>query len=322
MRAVQITSLEGPSAVQLVETDAPEPGPDQVVIDVRASGVSFPEVLQTRGQYQINPPLPFIPGSEVAGEVVSAPSGSGFSTGDRVAAFPALGGFAERVVAATDMTFHLPDNLSYEQGAAVPLNYLTAHFALLKRGQLRSGESVLVHGAAGGVGTASIQMAKAYGAGQVIAVVSTDAKGEIAVAAGADAYVLAEGFRDTVKELTNGHGVDLVVDPVGGDRFTDSLRSLTDDGRLLVIGFTAGTIPEVKVNRLLLNNIDVRGVGWGAYALKRPGYVAAQWEELTPLLEAGKLTAPIGGRFPLEDAARALEVIDSREALGKVVLVP
>ncbi|TNC47172.1 NADPH:quinone oxidoreductase family protein [Mumia zhuanghuii] len=322
MRAVQITSLEGPSAVEVVEVDAPEPGPDQVVIDVKAAGVSFPEVLQTRGQYQIKPPLPFVPGSEVAGEVVSAPSGTGFSTGDRVAAFPALGGFAERVVADTSMTFHLPDNLSYEQGAAVPLNYLTAHFGLLKRGHLRNGESVLVQGAAGGVGTASIQVAKAFGAGQVIAVTSTDAKGEIAVAAGADAYVLADGFRDAVKELTGGHGVDLVVDPVGGDRFTDSLRSLKDDGRLLVIGFTAGSIPEVKVNRLLLNNLDVRGVGWGAYVLKRPGYVAAQWSELAPYLAEGKLTAPIGGRFPLEDAARALAIIDSREALGKVVLVP
>ncbi|MBW9209572.1 NADPH:quinone oxidoreductase family protein [Mumia sp. zg.B53] len=322
MRAVQITSLEGPSAVEVVDIDAPEPGPEQIVIDVKASGVSFPEVLQTRGLYQLKPPLPFVPGSEVAGEVVSAPSGSGFSTGDRVAAFPMLGGFAERAVSGVDMTFHLPDNVSYEEGAGVPLNYLTAHFALLKRGHLRNGESVLVQGAAGGVGTASIQVAKAYGAGQVIAVTSTDAKGEVAVAAGADSYVLADGFKEAVKDLTGGHGVDLVIDPVGGDRFTDSLRSLKDDGRLLVIGFTAGDIPEVKVNRLLLNNIDIRGVGWGAYVMKRPGYVAAQWQELVPHLESGALAPPIGGRFPLEDAARALEMIDAREALGKVVLVP
>ncbi|MBW9204442.1 NADPH:quinone oxidoreductase family protein [Mumia sp. zg.B17] len=322
MRAVQITSLEGPSAVEVVDIDAPEPGPEQIVIDVKASGVSFPEVLQTRGLYQLKPPLPFVPGSEVAGEVVSAPSGSGFSTGDRVAAFPMLGGFAERAVSGVDMTFHLPDNVSYEEGAGVPLNYLTAHFALLKRGHLRNGESVLVQGAAGGVGTASIQVAKAYGAGQVIAVTSTDAKGEVAVAAGADSYVLADGFKEAVKDLTGGHGVDLVIDPVGGDRFTDSLRSLKDDGRLLVIGFTAGDIPEVKVNRLLLNNIDIRGVGWGAYVMKRPGYVAAQWQELVPHLESGALAPPIGGRFSLEDAARALEMIDAREALGKVVLVP
>ncbi|MFD1824875.1 MULTISPECIES: NADPH:quinone oxidoreductase family protein [Mumia] len=322
MRAVQITSLEGPSAVEVVEIDAPEPGPDQVVIDVKASGVSFPEVLQSRGQYQYKPDLPFVPGSEVAGEVVSAPSGSGFSTGDRVTALTILGGFAERAVADSDVTFHLPDNVSYEQGAGLPFNYLTAHFALLKRGHLRNGESVLVQGAAGGIGTASIQVAKAFGAGQVIAVVSTDAKGEVAVAAGADAYVLVDGFKDAVKELTGGHGVNIVVDPVGGDRFTDSLRSLKDDGRLLVIGFTAGTIPEVKVNRLLLNNLDVRGVGWGAYVMKRPGYIAAQWQELVAHLESGALIPPIGGRFPFEDASRALEVIDSREALGKVVLVP
>ncbi|MGH1563906.1 NADPH:quinone oxidoreductase family protein [Mumia sp. DW29H23] len=322
MRAVQITSLDGPSAVEVVEIDAPEPGPDQVLIDVKAAGVAFPEVLQSRGQYQMKPPLPFLPGAEVAGEVVSAPSGSGLSTGDRVTALTMLGGFAERAVADADLTFHLPDNVSYEQGAGLPFNYLTAHFGLLKRGHLRNGESVLVQGAAGGVGTASIQVAKAFGAGQVIAVVSTDAKGEVAVAAGADAYVLADGFKDAVKDLTGGHGVDIVVDPVGGDRFTDSLRSLKDDGRLLVIGFTAGTIPEVKVNRLLLNNLDVRGVGWGAYVMKRPGYVASQWQELVAHLEAGELIPPIGGTFPLEDAARALEVIDGREALGKVVLVP
>ncbi|KHL19324.1 NADPH2:quinone reductase [Mumia flava] len=322
MRAVQITTLDGPSAVEVVDIDAPAPGPDQIVIDVRAAGVSFPEVLQTRGLYQVKPELPFVPGSEIAGVVATAPEGSGFAPGDRVAALPMLGGFSEQVVTNADLTFRLPDNVSFEQGAGLPLNYLTAHFALLARGRMQAGETVLVHGAAGGVGTASIQVAKAFGAGQVIAVVSTEEKGDVAVAAGADTYVLADGFRDAVKEVTEKRGVDIVVDPVGGDRFTDSLRCLADDGRLLVIGFTAGSIPEVKVNRLLLNNLDVVGVGWGAYVLKRPGYVAAQWQELVPHLESGALAPPIGGTFGLADASKALEAIDTRAALGKVVLVP
>ena len=320
MKAVQITSLDGPTAVETVDVDEPTVHEDQVLIDVHAAGVSFPEVLQTRGLYQIKPPLPFVPGSEIAGEVVSAPEGSAFTAGDRVAAFVMLGGFAERAVAQTDMVFSLPDNLSYSQGAALPLNYLTAHFALVARGHLAAGESVLVHGAAGGVGTASIQVAKAFGAGQVIAVTSTDEKGRVAKAAGADSYVLAEGFKDAVKELTGGRGVDIVVDPVGGDRFTDSLRSLAEDGRLLVIGFTAGQIPEIKVNRLLLNNISVFGVGWGAYVLKRPGYVAAQWAELVPHVESGVIDPPIGATYPLGRASVALSEIDERRATGKIVL--
>lgn len=322
MRAVQISSYDGPSAVTVADVDDPAPSGDQVLVDVRACGVSFPEVLQTRGRYQVKPDLPFVPGSEVAGDVVSAPDGSGFAEGDRVAALPMLGGFAEQAVASSDLVFALPEDLSYEQAAAVPLNYLTAHFALLRRAEMAPGSTVVVHGAAGGVGTATIQVAKAFGAGDVVAVTSTDEKGAFACAAGADAYVLAEGFKDAVRERTSGAGVDLVVDPVGGDRFTDSLRCLREDGRLLVVGFTAGQIPTVQVNRLLLNNLDVVGVGWGAYALRRPGYVAAQWAELVPHLESGAMRPPIGATFPLDEAAEAMRVIDDREALGKVVLVP
>lgn len=320
MRAAQITRLDGPAAVEVGHVDEPSPGEGQVLIDVHAAGVSFPEVLQTRGLYQLKPPLPFVPGSEVAGVVASAPPDSGLSVGDRVAAFAMLGGFSERVVASVDMVFHLPEALSYEQGAALPLNYLTAHFALLRRGGLVEGESVLVHGAAGGVGTASIQAAKAFGAGQVIGITSTDAKARVALDAGADEAVSAEGFKDAVKDLTDGRGVDIVVDPVGGDRFTDSLRSLAPHGRLLVIGFTAGEIPTVRVNRLLLNNVDVRGVGWGGYVLTQPGYVAAQWAELVPQIESGALIAPIGATYPLESVADALRAMDERKATGKIVL--
>lgn len=319
MRAVQITTLDGPAAVEVAELPDPTPDDGQILVRVRAAGVSFPEVLQTRGLYQLKPDLPFVPGSEVAGEVVSAPEGSGFAPGHRVAGFCMLGGFAEYAVTQPDMTFHLPDSVSFEQGASVPLNYLTAYFALVERGHLAEGERVLVHGAAGGVGTASIQVAKAFGAGHVIAVTSTAAKGAVAIDAGADEFVLADGFLDAVKASDK---VDIIVDPVGGDRFTDSLRSLRDDGRLLVVGFTAGDIPEVRVNRLLLNNLSVVGVGWGAYALARPGHVAKEWAAIAPHLASGALTPPVGATFGLDDAAQALAEIDERRATGKVLLLP
>jgi len=317
MRAVQIVSLDGPSAVEIVDVPQPEPNDDQVLIRVRAAGVSFPEVLQTRGLYQLQPELPFVPGSEVAGEVVSAPEGSGLAPGDRVVALVILGGFAEHAVTQVDMVFPLPDSLSFEQGAAIPLNYMTAHFALVGRGNMVEGESVLVHGAAGGVGTASIQVAKAFGAGKVIAVTSTPEKGETATAAGADEVVLADGFKDTVK---GAGGVDIVVDPVGGDRFTDSLRCLKENGRLLVIGFAAGDIPTVRVNRLLLNNVSVAGVGWGAYVFTRPGFVGGQWDALLPHLTSGAIDPPVGATFELDSAADALLSLDERRATGKVLL--
>lgn len=319
MKAVQITTLDGPSAVEVTELASPQPGADQVLIRVRAAGVAFPEVLQSRGLYQMKPDLPFTPGAEIAGEVISAPDGSGFAPGDRVAALCLLGGFAEEAVAPVDTTFALPDPISYEQGASLIFNYGTAYFALIERGHLQPGESVLVQGAAGGIGTAAIQVAKAFGAGRVIAVTSTPEKGAVALEAGADEFVLADGFKDAVKAQG---GVDLVVDPVGGDRFTDSLRSLKEDGRLLVIGFTAGEIPTVKVNRLLLNNVSVVGVGWGAYVLSKPGHIATEWAALVPHLESGALQPVVGPTFPLEETAQALLTLDERRATGKVLLVP
>lgn len=319
MKAIQITTLDGPTAVQLTELPTPQPGPDQVLIRVRAAGVAFPEVLQSRGLYQMKPDLPFTPGAEIAGEIISAPEGSGFAPGDRVAALCLLGGFAEIAVAPIDTTFALPDNVTFEQGASIVFNYGTAYFALLERGHLLEGESVLVHGAAGGVGTAAIQVAKAFGAGRVIAVTSTAEKGAIALEAGADEFVLSDGFKDQVKAAG---GVDIVVDPVGGDRFTDSLRCLNENGRLLVIGFTAGQIPEVKVNRLLLNNISVVGVGWGAYALRRPGHIAKEWAALVPHLASGALNPVVGPTFPLAEATQALLTLDERRATGKVLLTP
>ena len=322
MRAAQVTRLDGPTAVEVADLPAPE---GDVVIEVAAAGVCFPDVLLTRGQYQLRPDLPFVPGSEVAGRVRSAPPGSGVTEGDRVAAFTVLGGFAEVVAVDPAMVLPLPDSTTYDQGAALPMNYLTCHFALTERGRLAPGETVLVHGAAGGIGTAAVQLASALGA-RVVAVVSSDAKAEVARGAGADDVVPADGFRDAVAELTGGRGVDLVVDPVGGDRLTDSLRSLAPGGRHLVIGFTAGSIPEVKVNRLLLGNTSVVGVGWGAWWTHPGGpgtaYLRRQWDELVPLLESGAVDPVIGEVRRLDDVVAALTVVDERRALGKVLLVP
>lgn len=322
MRAVQVTQTDGPSAISVQEV--PEPTADgpfgpQVLVETHAVGISFPDLLLSRGEYQLKPELPFTLGVDFAGVVRSAPDGSGFSAGDRVACVLGQGGAADVVALGTDSVFPLPDALSFEQGAAIPMNYLTAQFALGERGGLEEGETVLVHGAAGGVGTATIQVAKGYGA-RTIAVVSTEEKGEVARRAGADEVVLVEGFRDAVKELTGGHGVDVVMDVVGGDLMTDSLRSLAAQGRLLVVGFTAGAIPAVKVNRLLLNNVDVRGVGWGAYAMARPGYMRRQWDELLPMMESGVIDPPIGRTYGIEEFGAALQDLADRKTLGKSVV--
>lgn len=318
MRAVHFTSTAGPDDAAVVEIDAPAHGADNVLIDVHYAGVSFPDVLQSKGEYQIQPPTPYVPGAEISGVVVSAPEGSEFTAGQRVAAFPGFGGFAEQVSVPTAFTFPLPDSISLRDAAAIPMNYLTCLFALLHRGGLKAGETVLVHGAAGGIGTAAVQIAQAAGA-RAIAVVSTDEKAQVARAAGAQDVVLADGFKDAVKELTSGKGVDVVLDPVGGDRFTDSLRSLATLGRLLVIGFTGGEIPTVKVNRLLLNNVDVRGVGWGAFWMPRPQVVRPQWDALMELFPAG-IKPPVGVVRPLEEITEALRDIEERRATGKVLL--
>src|SRR3954452_9776206 len=325
MRAIQITNLNGPDeALELVDIPEPEashmltPG-SGVVVDVHAAGVSFPEVLQTRGEYQFKPELPFVPGSEVSGVVRSAPEGAAVKQGDRVAAFSFLGAFAEAAVAPEYFAFPLPDELTFEQGAALVLNYHTAYFSLKLRGRLAEGETVLVHGAAGGVGTATIQVAKGLGA-RVIGVVSSDEKEQVARDAGADDVVRSDGpWKDQAKEISGG-GVDVVLDPVGGDRFTDSLRSLGEGGRLVVVGFTGGSIPEVKVNRLLLNNTEVIGAGWGAYVMGKPEVNREIGAEVNRLVEEGFVRPVVGGSFALEDAVDALKTIDERAALGKVVL--
>jgi len=310
VRALQVQTEDGPEAVALVELPEPEA---ELVIAVRAAGVSFPDLLMTRGLYQVRQPLPFTLGWEAAGEVVSAPDEGGLSVGDRVTTL-SFGAFAERLAALPDATFPLPEGLSYEEGAALPLNYLTALAALERRGRLRAGETVLVHGAAGGVGTATVQVAKALGA-TVIAAVSTEAKTEVARRAGADRVALGEGFRDQLEAP-----VDLIIDPVGGqERFLESLRALVPEGRLVVVGFTAGEIPEVRVNRLLLRNVDVCGCSFGVLS-RDPDGMARSAARLAELVGSGAVRPLIGSVYPLERGVEALLELDQRRATGKVVL--
>jgi NADPH2:quinone reductase len=321
MRAVQVVELAGPAGVRVVDVPEPEPGPGDAVVEVHAVGVSFPDLLLSQGRYQLKPEPPFTLGVDLAGTLVSAPEGvPGLEPGARVAGVLPYGGAAERAVVPASAVLPLPDHTSYDEGAALPMNYLTALFALQERGRLRAGETVLVHGASGGVGTATLQVAKGLGL-RTIGVVSTDEKAAFARAAGADDIVLLDGFKDAVAELTGGRGVDAVVDVVGGDAFTDSLRSLSEQGRLLVVGFASGQgIPEVRVNRLLLNNIDVRGVGWGGFAMTKPTYLREQWDVLVPMLESGAVRPPIGATYPLDDFGRALQDLADRRSLGKTVV--
>ncbi|WP_459985455.1 zinc-binding dehydrogenase [Nocardioides sp. AN3] len=249
----------------------PMPAPGQVLVDVHYAGVVFPDVLNTRGEYQMRPVLP------------------------------------------------LPADVSLATGAALPLNYLTMHFALQRRAGLRAGETVLVHGAGGGLGAAACQLARVYGA-RVLAVVSTAEKGKAARAAGADEVVLVDGFRDAIRMLTHNKGVDVVVDPVGGDRFTDSLRCLATEGRLLVLGFTGRSIPTVTVNRLLLTNTTVMGAASEEYWQNHPAYPRQQWSELLPMIKSRDVEPPIGHVLPLEQSAQALRILDERQAVGRVLI--
>jgi NADPH2:quinone reductase len=318
MRALQATALTGPDAVSVQEVAAP-PADAPFLIDVAAVGMAFPDLLLSRGEYQIKMEPPFTLGVEVAGRIARAPEGSGFAVGDRVAAF-GLGMASEQVAAQPGFVLPLPDSLSDAQGAALIMNYHTVHFALLHRGQLKAGDTVLIHGGAGGVGTAAIQVAKGHGA-QVIAVVSSDEKEAVAKAAGAHHVIRPEeGWPKQVKALTEGRGANIVLDPVGGDRVLDSLRSLAEEGRLVVVGFTAGTIPTVALNRLLLKNISVVGAAWGSYVGARPELTKAIHEDLIRLAATGAVAPIIGASYPLEQGAQALRDLDERRATGKLVL--
>jgi NADPH2:quinone reductase len=317
MFAHTVVALTGPQDVRW--TEVAEPAPDgRVVIDVAAAGVSFADLLQTKGAYQLSVPLPFTPGMDAAGVVRSAPPG-GLVAGQRVAVMLPYGCWQEVIAAPADRVLPLPDDMSLEAGAAAPLNYLTGLFALERRARAQAGETLLVHGAAGGVGTAAIQLGRALGL-RTVAVASDEAKREFALRCGAHHAVLSDGWLAAVRDLVGDRAVDIVVDPVGGDRITDSLRSLAPEGRLLVLGFTAGEIPTVKVNRLLLGNTGVLGVASREFFDQHPALVAQLWTRLMELRRTGALPDPPVLLFPFADARGALRAIADRQAQGKIVL--
>jgi NADPH:quinone reductase len=322
VRALLLESETGPSGLRLAEVDAPSAADGTVLIEVHAAGVGFVDHLICRGEYQIRPPLPFVPGLEVAGVVRSAPEGSGFSPGMRVAAGTAFGGWAELVAAPQFLVMPLPDETSFDAGAGFVVNFQTAHLALTRRGRLAEGEAVLVHGAAGGVGTACIQVARALGAGTIIGVASGRERMAVAMAAGADhALDTADDWVMQVRELTGGRGADVVCDPVGGEATTQSLRCMAPEGRLLVIGFATGTIPSIAANRLLLRHLEVSGVNWGGMLPLDQELPVRAARDLHRWLDKGYLRPIVGERYRLEDGARALADFAARRVTGKPVLV-
>jgi NADPH2:quinone reductase len=320
MRALVLREFAGPDGVVL--DDVPPPAGDDsrsARIEVHAAGVSFADLLLTRGQYQVRPPLPFVPGLEVAGVLQDAPPGTGFAAGDRVAAFMFGGAFAEEAAADPATMVAIPDGVGFVEAAGLVVNYQTAWFALARRARLQPGEQVLVQGAGGGLGVAVVQVARALGA-RVVGVAGSPAKAAMAEAAGADVVVgTGEGWADEVRAASDG-GVDVVVDPVGADRFDDSLRLLRPEGRLVVVGFAGGDIPRVKVNRLLLRNVSVLGAAWREFLEGEPGFVAEAAAALEALVADGRLAPLVGATYPLEDGARALQDLADRRAVGKLVL--
>jgi NADPH2:quinone reductase len=319
VRAQQVQGLEGPAGLHLVDVEEPR-DEARIAIDVAAAGVSFPDLLLTRGEYQMKPPLPFVPGVEVAGRVRSAPPGSGFKAGDRVMAFTMLGGFADVALAEPALTLAIPDGLSLEAASGFVMNYHTAHFALARRGRIRPGERIAIHGAAGGVGTAAVQVARGLGA-EVIAIAAGPDKMHIAEKAGAHRVLDAEGdWVAALRAQNDGLGVDAILDPVGGERFDQSVRCLAPQGRLIVVGFTEGRIPSIQVNRVLLRNIDVVGAAWGAFLAVEPRLFTETQDALTAMIDAGTVSPIVGATYPLEEAKAALNLLGQRQARGKVVL--
>jgi NADPH:quinone reductase len=322
MKACVVQELSGSSGVVYTHIDDISGGDGNVVIDVRAAGVCFPDLLLSKGEYQLKLPPPFVPGMETAGLVAYAPPESEFQVGERVSGFGVLGGYAEQVAVPVANVVRSPAELDDAEAVSLLVNYNTMYFALTRRAAMRPGDTVLVLGAAGGVGTAAVQIAKAMGARQVIAVTHREGAIDYVSSLGADVVLpLTGGWAQRVREHTDGQGVDIVVDPIGGPTFDDAIRVLAIDGKLLVIGFAAGGIPTVKVNRLLLRNVSVIGVAWGEYLNKVPGSADLFSWGLSQLVFLG-LKPPPPQRYPLSQAQAALQCLADGGVLGKLVLEP
>ncbi|MFE2999272.1 NADPH:quinone oxidoreductase family protein [Nocardia sp. NPDC059246] len=317
MKALVLEDLNGPGALDYVDVPAPV-GEGLVHIEVHAAGVNFPDLLTMKGQYQHKQRPPFIPGSEVCGTVMHAPEGSGWAPGDRVSALATVGGYAEQVAVPAGLVLPTPWQLSDTEAAALLINHQTAYFSLVTRGGLQPGETVVVLGAAGGVGSAAVQVASALGA-RVIAVVHREGADDFVRSLGAYAVVrMTEGWAQEVHDLSNG-GANLLIDPVGGPQFEPALRSLRIGGRLVIVGFAAGGIPTIAANRLLLRNVSAIGAAWGAYFTAEPTVLPQVAGALDLLVEAG-LRPPVTQTFPLAKGRAAVELLEAGGVLGKVVI--
>ena len=327
MRAVAVHALHDRDAVKITDMPEPEAGPGEILVDVAAATVNFPDILMLEGKYQYRPDPPFILGKDAAGTVSAVGEGvTDWAVGDRGMFYVNAGAFAEKAAVPVTNAFKMPDEVSFEDAAAMGLVYPTAWCALKTRGNLQEGESVMVTGAAGGVGMATVNLAKALGAGKVLAAVSTPEKGAAAMASGADAVIDTsnldhkDAIRDQVYAVTDGKGVDMCVDVVGGDVFDGAVRALSWGGRIMVVGFTDGRIPQIGVNYPLMKNIAIIGSPVAQYYERRPDIMHAIQDELYALAAAGKLKPHIMASWPMENFGEALRVVEDRQVIGKVLL--
>jgi NADPH:quinone reductase len=322
MKAVLCKSFGPPDSLVVEDVPSPVPGAGEVVISVKAAGVNFPDVLIIQNKYQLKPPLPFSPGSEVAGVVKEIGEGvTAFKPGDQVMAITGYGGFAQEVKAEARRVLKLPASMDFKTGAAFGLAYATSDHALRDRGELKAGETLLVLGAAGGVGLAAIEIGKAVGA-RVIACASSEDKLAVCREHGADATInyAADDLREQIKAQTGGSGPDVIYDPVGGPFTEPALRSIAWRGRLLVVGFAAGDIPKIPLNLTLLKGCAIVGVFWGDFARREPARFAASMDQLARWHAEGRIKPRVSGTFPLERAAEALQLMAGRKVSGKLVL--
>ncbi len=325
MRALVVEALApdfGGCAVREIPT--PRPGPGEVLVRVRAASVNFPDLLMTRGEYQFKPPLPFTPGLDLAGEVAALGEGvTSLAVGEAVVGGARLGGFAEYAVLSANALKPKPERLSFAEGAAYGAAYLTAYVALVRRARLEPGEWVLVHGAAGGVGLAAVDMAKALGARVIATSASDDKLARVQALYDPDAVVnVTGGFRDRVKAITGGHGADVIYDPVGGDVFDESVRCVAFDGRLLVIGFASGRIPTVSVNMPLIKGFSVMGVRAGEYGRQFPDKGRENSEAVWALANEGRIRPHVHAELPLDRWREAFDLLAQRKVVGKAVIEP
>lgn len=322
MRAVVAERASEPEDLKLVDLPSPEPGPGEIRIDVKATALNFADTLIIAHKYQLRPEFPFSPGFEVAGLVSAVGAGvTDFKVGDRVIATMDYGAYREQVIVEAFLAHPFPEAMDFVTAASFPVAYGTSYVGLLRRGALQAGETVLVHGAAGGVGLTAVEIAKAAGA-RVIATAGSDEKCAIAKSHGADETInYADGpFRDRVKELTGGDGANVIYDPVGGDVFDQSLRCIAWGGRLLIIGFAAGRIPEIPANLLLVKSVSAIGVFWSSHRRREPEALREDYRQLFDWWNEGKLSPLIGADFPLERAGEAMRALLSRKVPGKIVL--